>query len=74
MLHLLFAAAVASAACPSSDDACVRAGLEQSLKLNDLTAVGTHNSYKQSLPAGDLAAMVETAGQRALGIDYGHRP
>ncbi|WP_269713814.1 Ca2+-dependent phosphoinositide-specific phospholipase C [Caulobacter sp. NIBR2454] len=74
MLHLLFAAAVASAACPSSDDACVRASMEQGLKLNDLTAVGTHNSYKQSLPAQELAVMVAAAGQRALGIDYGHRP
>ncbi|WP_369061613.1 phosphatidylinositol-specific phospholipase C1-like protein [Caulobacter sp. 73W] len=70
MLAFLLAASAASAiACaPSStEDACV-------LKLNDLVAVGTHNSYKQHLPADELAAMVAAGGQRALGIDYGHHP
>lgn len=43
------------------------------LKLNDLTAVGTHNSYKLALPADEMAALVALGGQPALGLDYGHQ-
>jgi hypothetical protein len=45
-----------------------------SLKLNDMAAVGTHNSYKLAVPADELAVMVAAGGQAALGLDYGHRP
>jgi hypothetical protein len=44
------------------------------LKLNDMAAVGTHNSYKLAVPADELTAMVAAGGQAALGLDYGHRP
>ncbi|MDG2520207.1 phosphatidylinositol-specific phospholipase C1-like protein [Caulobacter segnis] len=77
MLAFLLAASAASAiSCTpaSTEDACVRGRMEQGLKLNDLVAVGTHNSYKQHLPPAELAAMVAAGGQRALGIDYGHLP
>jgi membrane-associated phospholipid phosphatase len=47
---------------------------DQPLKLNDMTAVGTHNSYKLAVPAEELAAMVAVSGPPALGLDYGHRP
>ena len=50
------------------------AGAAQPLKLNDIAAVGTHNSYKLAVPADEMAAMVAAAGQPALGLDYGHRP
>jgi hypothetical protein len=42
--------------------------------MNDLTAVGTHNSYKQAVPPEEMAAMVAARGQAVLGIDYAHRP
>lgn len=47
---------------------------DQALGLNDLTAVGTHNSYKLAIPADELAAMVSVAGEAVLGLDYAHRP
>jgi hypothetical protein len=44
------------------------------LRMNDLTAVGTHNSYKLAIPREEMAAMVAARGQAALGVDYAHRP
>src|SRR5258708_1690787 len=44
------------------------------LRLNDIEAVGTHNSYKLAVPADEMAAMVAAGGEPALGLDYGHRP
>lgn len=75
MLSLLAALAVAATACPTSDESapCVRQRLD-ALRMNDLMAVGTHNSYKQWIPAEEMAIMVAARGPRALGIDYGHRP
>jgi hypothetical protein len=43
-------------------------------RMNDILAVGTHNSYKLAFPPEEMAAMVAAAGQGALGIDYSHRP
>lgn len=43
-------------------------------RMNDLTAVGTHNSYKLAIPSEEMAAMVAARGQAALGVDYAHRP
>jgi hypothetical protein len=45
-----------------------------SLQMNDLQAVGTHNSYKLAVPPEEMAAMVAARGQPAQGLDYGHRP
>ena len=75
MLNLLVALAVAAAPCPASDESapCVRERMD-ALRMTDLMAVGTHNSYKQMIPADEMAAMVAARGKAALGIDYGHRP
>ena len=43
-------------------------------RMNDLTAVGTHNSYKQAVAPEEMAAMLAARGQAVLGIDYAHRP
>ncbi|ADG09082.1 phosphatase PAP2 family protein [Caulobacter segnis] len=74
MLNLLAALAVVAAPCPASDESasCVRQRMD-ALPMNDLMAVGTHNSYKQAIPADEMAAMVAARGQAALGVDYGHR-
>ena len=77
---LLTLAAVADPACrvEASDvrtaggDACARAWMDAALRMNDLAAVGTHNSYKLAIPEADLAAMV-AATPGAIGLDYGHR-
>ncbi|WP_419255309.1 phosphatidylinositol-specific phospholipase C1-like protein [Caulobacter sp. ErkDOM-YI] len=60
--------------CPKDDLACARSRLDTELRMNDLSAVGTHNSYKLAIPADELAAMVAARGPAALGIDYAHRP
>ncbi|HEX7781498.1 MAG TPA: Ca2+-dependent phosphoinositide-specific phospholipase C [Sphingobium sp.] len=53
---------------------CARAWLDANLKLNDLVAVGTHNSYKTELPAAVLAKIRSVAPDRAEELDYRHRP
>lgn len=75
MLNLLAALAVAAAPCPASDESapCIRERMD-ALRMTDLMAVGTHNSYKQMIPADEMAAMVAARGKAALGVDYGHRP
>ncbi len=58
----------------SAGDGCARAWLDRNLKLNDLTAVGTHNSYKTALPPAVMALVRAKAPDEAESIDYGHRP
>ena len=53
-------------------DVCARPWMDQSLRLNDLTTVGTHNSYKLAIPEAELQAMV-AADPAAVGLDYAHR-
>ena len=60
---LSFVAALWMAASPAAD-----------LHMNDLTAVGTHNSYKLAIPPEELAVMVAARGQAVLALDYAHRP
>jgi len=75
VVALLMGASFAAAApCPKGDVACARSRLDADLRMNDLTAVGTHNSYKLAIPDEEMAAMVAARGQAALGIDYAHRP
>lgn len=73
MLSLIAALALAAAPCSDESAACVRQRLD-ALRMNDLMAVGTHNSYKLAIPADEIAAMVAARGPAVLGIDYGHRP
>ncbi|MFZ0270083.1 phosphatidylinositol-specific phospholipase C1-like protein, partial [Caulobacter sp.] len=84
MIAALWMGASAAASAPCSlqakdaasagPPACARAWMDASLRLNDLTAVGTHNSYKLAIPAEELAAMVAARGEPVLGLDYAHRP
>lgn len=53
---------------------CAHAWMDANLKLNDLVAVGTHNSYKTELPAPVLARIRSVAPDRADELDYRHRP
>ncbi|HEY0503713.1 MAG TPA: Ca2+-dependent phosphoinositide-specific phospholipase C [Lysobacter sp.] len=76
-LVVLLAAAADAAACdleqPSQVPPCTRAAIDR-LPLNALQLIGTHNSYKQAMPADELAAhrAVDAAG--ADGLDYAHPP
>ncbi|RZJ98419.1 MAG: phosphatase PAP2 family protein [Brevundimonas sp.] len=54
-------------------DACAPVWMDGALRLNDLSAVGTHNSYKLAIPGDELAAMT-AVNPAARGLDYAHRP
>lgn len=43
-------------------------------RLNDVQAVGTHNSYKRPMPPDELAAHRARDPRHADSLDYGHRP
>lgn len=53
---------------------CERAWIDRNLKLNDLVAVGTHNSYKAELPEAVMTMVRAASPERADEIDYRHRP
>ena len=53
---------------------CQRAWMDRNLKLNDLVTVGTHNSYKTQPPDAVLALVRAKEPDRAVELDYGHRP
>ncbi|MNI38069.1 hypothetical protein D3C73_921950 [compost metagenome] len=54
-------------------EACARAWMDVSLRMNDLTAVGTHNSYKLAIPPMELAVLI-AANPGATSLDYSHPP
>src|ERR1700761_9127505 len=58
----------------SAGAGCQRAWMDRNLKLNDLLTVGTHNSYKTQPPDAILALIRAAAPDRAIELDYGHRP
>jgi membrane-associated phospholipid phosphatase len=58
----------------SAGAGCARAWIDRNLKLNDLVAVGTHNSYKGALPPAVMALVRAKRPEEADGLDYGHRP
>lgn len=72
MLSALNCQPAASDVHAAGGDACARAWMDVSLRMNDLAAVGTHNSYKLAIPASELAVMV-AANPAATGLDYAHR-
>jgi len=45
-----------------------------SLRLNDIAVVGTHNSYKQAMPAATLERIRVADPAMADALDYSHRP
>jgi hypothetical protein len=58
---------------PSENDAhCARRWFDDHLRLNDLVVVGAHNSYKQRIPAGELAIIALAEADAAKRLDYGH--
>lgn len=44
------------------------------LRLNDVTLVGTHNSYKRAMPAATMARLRAADPAAADSLDYAHRP
>lgn len=75
LVALLGAAACDAVACdlerPSGTPPCTRTAVDR-LPLNAIQFIGTHNSYKQAMAPGELAAhrAVDAAGADSL--DYAH--
>lgn len=44
------------------------------LRMNDISVVGTHNSYKQAMPADTMAKVRAVDPKMADALDYAHRP
>jgi hypothetical protein len=59
---------------PEAGPGCAQAWMDRNLKLNDLTTVGTHNSYKQAISPPLMALIRARAPTRADAIDYHHPP
>lgn len=68
------AASDASTTCDleQSTQGCDMAALERTLHINQLQAVGTHNSYKQAMPAEEWVAHHQHDPEGADGLDYAH--
>jgi hypothetical protein len=47
---------------------------DDTLRLNDLQVVGTHNSYKSAIPPDELAIIRQQSKTAALELDYAHEP
>lgn len=60
--------------CASSGEAQGDCATRSDLKLNDLQAVGSHNSYKAAIPAAELAIIAAQSADAAAGLDYAHIP
>jgi len=61
MLPLILALAATASAAPT-------------LHMNDISVVGTHNSYKQAMPAATMAKLRAYSPKMADALDYSHRP
>ncbi|MBT9470480.1 MAG: phosphatidylinositol-specific phospholipase C1-like protein [Pseudomonadota bacterium] len=78
MIAIVFAAAVALAAqcdleAPSGQAGCTRAAVD-ALKINQVQAVGSHNSYKQAISPRQMALLRSADPKQADGLDYAHPP
>jgi hypothetical protein len=77
LITILAAAAAISASCdletPNGEPGCTRAAVD-ALKVNDLQAIGTHNSYKQAIAPRQMALLRVVDPKQADGLDYAHPP
>jgi Phosphoinositide phospholipase C, Ca2+-dependent len=53
-------------------EGCARAWMDANLHVNDLVAVGTHNSYKQAIDPKLFAFLMQQAPKQAPALDYAH--
>lgn len=53
---------------------CAHAWMDRNLHLNDLTTVGTHNSYHVRTPDKVMALIRGVAPKTWVGLDYSHPP
>jgi hypothetical protein len=74
---VLAAAAALSPVCdleaPSEDPGCRREAVD-ALRINDVQAVGTHNSYKLAISPAQMRLIRASDPRQADGLDYAHPP
>lgn len=63
-----------SGAASASASTCKRIRTNGDLRLNDIQAVGTHNSYKLAIPPAELALLAERDPEGGITLDYSHEP
>lgn len=69
------AALVLATACVTMSGEAPRGdGLNDSLRINQIQAVGTHNSYKLQIPEPIMKLIAERNADAAVTLDYWHRP
>lgn len=77
IITILAATAAIASGCdleaPSGEPGCTRSAVD-ALKINDLQAVGTHNSYKQAIAPKQMALLRAVDPKQADGLDYAHPP
>ena len=72
---LLFTcASVAIAASSVQRDLDVVEDFDHDLHLNDLQSIGSHNSYKQTIPPAEFALISMMSEEQARALDYAHPP
>jgi len=69
----LLAALLSLGACAATPSEQHQVAAPSPLRVNDLQAVGTHNSYKLAIPANELALLL-THNPGAAHLDYAHAP
>jgi hypothetical protein len=68
------AGAQAAPECGAGKSPCTADWLETHLRLNDLQAIGTHNSYKQAISPAEFALLTARNPIAARTLDYAHLP
>lgn len=58
----------------AAGDGCARAWMDKNLRLNDIVAVGTHDSYKAAIPDKIMALVRVGSSRSAIALDYSHLP
>jgi hypothetical protein len=61
-------------ACSPKAEAPPEAPQKPDAHLNQIQAIGTHNSYKQTIPEPVMALIKATSPEAAITLDYAHRP
>ncbi|MEZ5936946.1 MAG: phosphatidylinositol-specific phospholipase C1-like protein [Hyphomonadaceae bacterium] len=68
---VLLAGAVACTQAQSADGETSQGG---EVRINEIQAIGTHNSYKTAISPVELQAIAARNADAALSLDYSHRP
>ena len=75
MLPIVAALAIA-AGCdlekPSQTPGCQRAVIDRTVRMDQIQALGTHNSYKRAIAPAEMTLLQASSPKSAFGLDYSH--